>query len=248
MSWRLIRFEKRSAALNMAIDEAIAEGVANGTSPPTVRFYGWAPSAVSIGRFQAIRDEVDLEQCRAHGVDVVRRRTGGGAVFHDEMGEVTYSVIAPEPMLPKDIGASYRLICGWIVSGLHQLGVESEFAPINDVVVGGKKISGSAQTRWSGVVLQHGTLLLKLDLDRMFVLLRVPDSKTRTKGIASARERVTSLDRHSNAGIDKVLAALESAFCGDLVHEVGTLSAEELNAARRKAVERYRADSWTFER
>ena len=135
MVWRLIPFEYRAAAMNMALDETVSNGIAAATSPPTIRFYGWRPSAVSIGRFQNLRDEVDLDRCRELGIEFVRRRTGGGAVFHDSDGEITYSLIAPEDLMPEDINAAYKEICGYIVSALAGLGVEAKFAPINDISV-----------------------------------------------------------------------------------------------------------------
>jgi lipoate-protein ligase A len=167
LKWRIIDFTENDAFMNMAIDEAVSESVAAG-GPPTIRFYGWNPDAVSIGYFQSLEKEVDTARCAAEGVDVVRRRTGGGAVYHDHAGEITYSVIAKETLFPKDILASYRLICGWVMDSLALIGISPEFKPINDIIVNGKKISGNAQTRRNGVLLQHGTILYSLDVDRMF--------------------------------------------------------------------------------
>ena len=107
--WRIIPLETNTAAMNMAIDEAIREEVARGTSPPTIRFYQWNPSAVSIGYFQSLQDEVAMDACQAQRVDVVRRQTGGGAVYHDFQGEITYSVIAPEVLFPRGIIESLNL-------------------------------------------------------------------------------------------------------------------------------------------
>ena len=114
-AWRIIPLSENSAALNMAIDHAIYEAVAQNKSPPTIRFYAWKPSAVSIGTFQSMHDEIDIEKCNAQSVEYVRRRTGGGAVYHDNRGEITYSVIAPESMFPKNIIESYQVICGWVI-------------------------------------------------------------------------------------------------------------------------------------
>jgi len=137
MRWRVIDYAENDAFMNMAIDEAVSETVSAG-GPPAIRFYGWKPDAVSIGYFQRIDDVVDLPRCGADGVSVVRRRTGGGAVFHDGYGEITYSVIGPENIFPKDILASYRLICGWVSDSLSLLGIESGFKPINDIQAGGR--------------------------------------------------------------------------------------------------------------
>lgn len=232
----------------MAIDEAIMGSVAMRASPPTVRFYGWNPSAVSIGCFQNIGDEVNLERCRELGIDVVRRRTGGGAVFHAEGGEITYSLIAPEPIMPREIDLSYADICGRVVQALRSLGLASEFKPINDILVEGKKISGSAQTRRAGVLLQHGTLLLHLDKDMMFQVLRVAKKKSEDQGLSDAKDRVTSLDRHLQVSQEKVLAALAASFCAGIDSSVGSISNEEKTRAQEIAEQRYLSREWTFSR
>ncbi len=248
MIWRLIRFEYRDAAMNMALDEAVSNGIRNLTSPPTIRFYGWRPSAVSIGRFQSFHDEVDLRRCKELGVDVVRRRTGGGAVFHDGEGEITYSLIASERAMPKDINGAYQEICGYIVSALATLGVRSQFSPVNDILVDGKKISGSAQSRRDSVFLQHGTLLLDVNLEKMFGLLKISDVKNAGRDLASASGRVTSLKAHSDATRQEVLYALERAFLVGRNCQQGGWSGMELKEADKLASLRYRAIEWNEER
>ena len=133
--WRILRYETHPARMNMAIDEAIAEMLSYNEASPTIRFYGWNPSAVSIGCFQNLEDEVDVQRCEELGIDIVRRRTGGGAVFHDKDGEITYSVICPEAMMDKDINPAYRRSAAWIVKGLKMVGITAEFRPINDITV-----------------------------------------------------------------------------------------------------------------
>lgn len=248
MIWRSVGFEYHDAAMNMALDEAVSNGIRNLTSPPTIRFYGWRPSAVSIGRFQSLHDEVDLKRCEELGVDVVRRRTGGGAVFHDDEGEITYSFIAPEQAMPKDINAAYQEICGYIVSALASLGVRSQFAPVNDILVDGKKISGSAQLRRESVFLQHGTLLLDANLENMFGVLKISDAKNAGRDLASAKERVTSLKAHSDATRQDILCALEKAFLVGRDCKQGAWSEMELQEADKLASLRYRAKEWNEER
>ncbi|HYY40099.1 MAG TPA: lipoate--protein ligase family protein, partial [Nitrososphaera sp.] len=164
---RVLETGYKPAALNMAIDEALIENI---DEAPVLRIYGWRPAAISIGYFQSIKEEVDLEKCRQLGVDVVRRLTGGGAVLHEF--EVTYSFITKQ--YPHSIMESYRWICDAIVISINRLGFNASFVPLNDIVVDGKKISGNAQTRRKGVLLQHGTLLLGVDVDKMFSVLKVP--------------------------------------------------------------------------
>ena len=242
MRWRVIPYVENDAFLNMAIDESVSERVGSGQSPPTIRFYGWKPAAISIGYFQSLEREVDLEKCRAAGVDIVRRRTGGGAVFHER--EITYSIIGKEELFPRDILSSYREICGCIIDALGLLGINAEFKPINDILVEGRKISGNAQTRRGGVLLQHGTLLYEVDVDRMFSLLRVSDEKIKDKMIASAKERVTSVRQQKNVDMDDVLAALEKGFTQGREYDAGTLTEEELADAKGLVESRYKKQGW----
>ena len=253
-TWRLLELSVNDAYMNMALDEAVMRAVSQGMSPNTVRFYRWRPSAVSIGYFQAVRRVVNLEACRRYGVDVVRRITGGGAVYHDQDGELTYSLIASEDSqaIPDDIMESYRLICGGIVSGLRMLGVEAEFKPVNDVAVRGRKVSGSAQTRRMGVVLQHGTVLLDVDVEKMFTVLRVPKEKIRDKLISDIKQRVTSLTMElgRKPGFREVAEALKEGFEEELGVELepGTLTEWEASEAERLAREKYSTEWWTFRR
>ncbi len=248
MNWRIIDYAENDAFMNMAIDEAVSESVAAG-GPPTIRFYGWKPSAVSIGYFQSLENEVDLKRCGELGFDFIRRRTGGGAVYHDNAGEITYSVIGKQELFPSDILASYRLICGWICDSLASLGMTAEFRPINDISVGGKKISGNAQTRRGGVLLQHGTVLYSVDADRMFSVLKVSDEKIKDKMIANVKERVTSITQQ-RPGISRalVLHALMQGFTAGKQFEIGQVAPSELARAEQLASERYRKKEWNWMR
>ncbi len=246
--WRVIPLETHNAAMNMAIDEAISEAIAAGKAPPTIRFYRWKPSAVSIGYFQGLHQEVAVDVCQRLGVEVVRRRTGGGAVYHDYDGEITYSVIAPEGMFPKGIIESYQIICGWIIKSLMRLGLEAQFHPINDLLVGGKKISGNAQTRRGGVLLQHGTVLYDVDVDRMFSLLKVGQEKIADKLIADVKQRVTRVLDHTSLPIEEVYQALLDGFTEGKEFEEKQLTQEELKRAEELAQNRYATMEWNGRR
>lgn len=229
--------------MQMALDEAISESVAAG-GPPTIRFYTWNPKAVSIGYFQSMHDEVDVPRCRVHGVDVIRRRTGGGAVYHDN--ELTYSVIAPTHLFPREIIASYRHICAWIIHGLHTLGIAAEFVPINDIIVSGKKISGNAQTRRKNVLLQHGTILYTVDVDTMFTLLRVPNEKVRNTLIQDVKQRVTSVSLQAHVPFQRLYEVMFETFQRTTNAENGRVTQQERTRAQELAVQRYVQDSWTY--
>jgi len=246
MKWRVVELETHDAYLNMALDEAVSEGIMNGSSPPTIRFYTWKPGAVSIGYFQSMKDEVNPGTCRELGVDCIRRWTGGGAVYHDPEGEITYSLIAPASLFPKNINRSYEVICGWIVNGLKTLGIDAVFSPVNDIIVNGKKISGSAQTRRGGVLLQHGTILYGLDLAAMFGVLNVSKQKITDKMILSAQERVTSISDHRNVDKIDVYKALLRSFTEGKDHEYGNWTGDELLRAKELVLQKYNTEKWLF--
>jgi lipoate-protein ligase A len=246
--WRLILDNARDAFSNMAIDKAILFA---GPAVPTVRFYQWLPAAVSIGCFQNLLLEVDALKCREQGVDVVRRITGGGAVFHDK--ELTYSIVLREKnkFLPGNLLASYEKICGAVIAGLSELGLMAEYVPINDIVVNGRKISGCAQTRRNKGVLQHGTMIMGVDVEKMFSLLKVPDEKLRGKMIAGAKERVTSIEKELGrmVSFDEAAAALkkgiEQTFGTKLV--AGVLTKKELSLAAQFRRE-FASSEWNYSR
>jgi lipoyltransferase/lipoate-protein ligase len=244
MTFRMIPFRYFPAAMNMAIDEAILDGLREGTSPPTIRFYGWDPSAVSIGRFQGLEYEVNLAACRAAGVDVVRRITGGGAVYHDRDGEVTYSILGPANLFPERIPDSYRSICDDVVNALRLLGIPAEFSPINDIMVEGRKISGNAQTRKSGLFLQHGTVLYQVDVEKMFALLSVSPEKISDKLIRSVKKRVTSVCEYQQAPLQALAEAMQTAFQNSRATQMGDYSPAELERARQLAEEKYATQAW----
>jgi len=203
-SVRLLETEYNSALFNMALDEALmheleakSDGSGNQATvhpfPSAIlRIYGWKPAAVSIGYFQSMELEVQVNECKKRGIDLVRRITGGGAVLHE--AELTYSFVTNT--FASDIMQSYILICNPVVQAIRKLGFDARFAPLNDIIIGnGVKVSGNAQTRRKNVLLQHGTILLDLDVERMFSVLKVPSEKMKDKVIDDVKKRVVGINR-----------------------------------------------------
>ncbi len=252
--WRLLDTGLNDAFYNMALDEAIAIARSKNLVPNTIRFFRWSPSAVSIGYFQSMEEEVDIEKCDEMGIDYVRRRTGGGAVYHDRDGELTYSIIVNEShrLISRDFQETYRTLCSGLVSGLRQLGVPAEFKPINDIIVRGKKISGNAQTRGMNVVHQHGTILREVNPALMFKVLKVPSEKIRDKLIKSVEERVTSVNAvlGRNVSFRELKDALIKGFEGSFGVELkpGNITDFEENLAQRLKAEKYATREWNFKR
>ncbi len=236
----------------MALDEAILESVAKRESPPSLMIWRVAVPSVSIGYFQSVEKEVNTRECEKRGVVIFRRMTGGGAVYKDPQGEINYSVYIPEDLHPelKDIESSYGFILRGLVKALARLGLEAERAGINDVVVNGKKISGSAQTRKNGAILQHGTLLLDVDYDTMFSLLRVPKEKTSDKKIVNPRDRVTSVYRELSRRIpnDVLILSLVLGFSEGLGLSAAERDITPVEACRARELyeTKYSTREWNY--
>jgi len=255
-NWRLLKLEPHDAYTNMAIDEAILTARTRNLAPNTIRFYRWNPSAVSIGKFQNIENEVQLDKCKKYGVDVVRRITGGGAVYHDTEGEITYSVVANKKDLKaENINAVYAKFYGGIAEALKILGINADFNEGNaktcpNLTVNSKKISGSAQSHKKGVVLQHGTLLVDVDLEEMFTFLRVPWAKTCIEVIKVAKNKITSIKKElgKTVSVEEVNNALSEGFKKALNIQLleGELTPYENEIAKKLYKEKYTTDEWNF--
>jgi lipoate-protein ligase A len=262
--WRLLLDGKRDGASNMAIDEAILEAVIQGHSPPTLRFYGWSPPCLSLGRNQSLA-EANLTACRAAGVDLVRRPSGGQAVLH--AGELTYSLalLQSDPRSAGGLLEAYRRLSEGLLAGLRRLGIEAVQAlgarqtdgppsPIcfdrpsdYEITFGGRKLIGSAQWRRRGGVLQHGSLPLAGDLTRIVDLVELGD-RDREEERRRLAARVISLCEAGGQEIPFSAAAhgLARGLAAtlNLVLTPGDLSPEEqARAAMLRA--QYTSDEWT---
>jgi len=222
---------------NMAVDEFLLYNCIE----PVLRIYGWSRPCVSIGYFQSI-DEVDYKKCKDKDVDVVRRITGGGAVFHDM--ELTYSFVTKN--FPQSIIKSYEEISRLIIQALKKLGLDAKFSPLNDITVDGKKVCGNAQTRKNNTLLQHGTVLLEVDVEKMFSLLNVPIEKISDKEIADVKNRVTGISKKFDQVSDSLKSSIRDVFGCDLVPY--KLNQEELESCQKLMDEKYSSENWTFRR
>jgi len=254
-SWRLLPCTVNDAAMNMAIDEAILSARIAQKVPNTIRLYRWQPSAISVGRNQNPKTEVYLDNTKLLGVDVVRRISGGGTVYHDKEGEVTYAVIAQTSDLgTTDITTIYTKIYSAVRDALRILGTGTDFSagdPKNcpNLTIDGKKISGSSQIISRGVVLQHGTLLCSVNLHRMFQLLQLKGVSC-TQAADIAKRKITSLQDELGHKIspDTVANALEQGFriMLRIQLDIGELSEEEKETANKLYKEKYTKEEWTL--
>ncbi len=236
---------------NMAADEAMLESHLAGETPPTLRVYGWQPSAVSLGRFQRANSSLDLAACRDLGIDVVRRPTGGRAILHTAE-EVTFSLVVSAARLgTTGVMDSYRALAGGIIAALRSLGLDARLversspAPTPaaqdpacfavkarcDLVVGASKLVGSAQVQRHGVILQQNSLPLRIHLDDWRGVFRRSDDAPDAVGLCDAAAR--------RVEYGDVAAALREGFASALgvtFHDSG-LTERELALARDLAPE-----------
>ena len=273
--WRFIDTGAMSPAMNMAIDEALLTIHSQGKTPPTVRFYTWEPSALSIGYFQKAEKEIDLEALERYELGFVRRPTGGRAVLHDQ--ELTYSVIVSEsyPDMPSQVTEAYRVISNGLLKGFQLLGLHAEMVSLAseeekakyaslgssacfdspswyELVVEGKKVAGSAQTRQRGTILQHGSILLDFDVDMLFDVLTFPSERAKERMKASFLEKAVAINHLSSRkiGLEEAREAFYRGFAAGLGIELmpSELTTEEYELAEQLAMERYSNGEWTFKR
>jgi lipoate-protein ligase A len=255
-TWRLIKIQTHNAFMNMAIDEAILTARIENRVPNTLRLYRWKASAVSIGKFQKVGNEIRVENCRKYGVNIVRRITGGGAVYHESDNEITYSaVFRKEDFETEDISAIYAKIYAGLSEAVEILGAKSDFNEGNtkacpNLTISGRKMSGSAQCHKQGVVLQHGTVLVKVNLERMFSYLRVPWAETTAEVVNVAKNKITSIEAELGEEIshDRIQQALVEGFQRKLKadFEIDNLTCYESNLARRLCGSKYSTDRWNL--
>ena len=232
MKWRLIEQEAYPAAMNMAIDHAVYESVANERENPTIRFYKWLNNSVSLGAYQNPK-EINLDACSKNNVDVVRRMTGGRAVFHDKV-DFTYSVIAPIRIFGYSIENAYKEICSCIINTLKEFGINPSLENKNDIIVDGKKISGNAAKAMDkGIYLQHGTLIYNIDFEVMPKVLNISQELV--------KERVASVLEHKKISQQKVYDILKNNFTKNKDFKTEKLSKFELTRAEDLAKTKYNA-------
>lgn len=261
--WNLIVDGPLPAAYNMAVDQALLEQVTDPDSPPStfLRFYQWEQPTLSLGFFQKTQKVADLEYCRTHGIQLVRRITGGKAVLHDR--EITYSVSSNDAEFfpSRDIGETYRRIALALLAGFKEMGLETSLAPgappslprsvsspscfattnHYEILCQGKKLAGSAQHRTRSAFLQHGSILLSFD----------PDHLNRALGIdprAGTVSKITSLSEclgyypEARDVVRKLLSGFQSTF--QIEYRITQLDSKLLYRARNLSDSKYSLLEW----
>ena len=245
--WQLVREGPQDPVLHMAIDEVLLREVAAGRRPPTLRIWEWSAPAVVIGSFQSLRNEVDAGQARRLGITVVRRISGGGAMFIEPGNTITYALYAPESLVAgMSFAHSYAFLDDWVIAALTgDLGLAAWYQPLNDITSGRGKIGGAAQKRAAGGVLHHVTMAYDIDAQKMLRVLRTGRETLSGKGIPSAVKRVDPLRRQTRLPREQVIAAMISCFRRRYGLTGGGLTPAELRGARELARVKFTSGQWT---
>lgn len=271
-TWNFINSGSHDPFYNMAMDEALLNFVSRGEIDPVIRFYTWDPATLSIGYFQRLKKEIDIEKVREKGCGLVRRQTGGRGVLHDK--ELTYSVIVPEshPNMPKTVTEAYRVISQGLLEGFKLLGFDAYFAvpkskeereklkqPRSSVcfdapswyelVVEGRKIAGSAQTRQKGVILQHGSILKDIDIDDLFDMFIFKNDRLKDKMKQAFVDKAVAINDISDKtiSIEEMEVAFEKGFQKGLNINFKPLElTKEQQAEVKELAEKYKSEEWTY--
>ena len=244
-AWRLIILEPVDCYTRCAIDEALLKSVGECRSPNTLRFLSIKPPSVSVGYFQRIEEVVNVEECRRLGISIARRPSGGGAIYQDYRGEITYAIVVKaqdEIIKGLDIEETYKKLLQWLIRSLRKLGLNAQYKPPNDITINGRKVSGNAQSRKYGAILQHGTILLRTYKNIMAKVLKTDREKLK---------RVTGIEEELRREIDRkkfielLIGSFEETYDVRLVK--GSFTDYELKLIE-KLRKKYSDPKWIYKR
>lgn len=271
--WYFINSGPCSPSFNMALDEALLNWHSEKLIPPVIRFYEWNPATLSIGYFQQAHKEINIDEVYRQGLGFVRRPTGGRAVLHDK--ELTYSIIVEEtyPNIPPTVTEAYKVLSEGLLVGFQNLGLHAYFSVPDtkdkrddlknpksavcfdapswyELVVEGKKVAGSAQTRQKGVILQHGAILLDLDIEQLLSVFQFSSEKMKEKMRIKLPEKAVAMNTLVDKPftIEQCVQAFKAGFEEALQIELipYELTPEQLDEVKKIEEEKYANDAWNF--
>ena len=264
--WGFIDTGSQDASINMAIDESLLNWHSEGKIPPTLRFYRWAAPSLSVGRFQKVEKTIDFNGVAKHHCQFVRRLTGGSAVLHDN--ELTYSLVISEqhPAIPKSVPEAYHMLSKGVLEGYKNLGIQADYAipktkpgldktvvcfekiAYYEMIVEGKKISGNAQTRKKGVVLQHGSIPMSINEQMLFDMFRFPSERTKQRKLDRFSQKAITINDYTKK-IHKYALLKEAFYQGfktglDITFRPFKLSKAQWEEVLHLAHTKYATESW----
>jgi lipoate-protein ligase A len=233
--------------LHAALDQVLAEELAAGRRGPTLRFWEWVEPAVVIGSFQSLRNEVDPDGAARHGITVVRRISGGGAMFMEAGNCITFSLVVPASLVDGlTFEQSYAFLDDWVLGALADVGVTASYTGLNDIASPAGKIAGAAQKRLAGgAVLHHVTMAYDIDADKMLEVLRIGREKLSDKGTTSANKRVDPVRSQTGISREAVIDAFTRHFRSRYTAVDGSLTPAEVSRANELVETRFGTPEWT---
>ncbi|MFC7045414.1 biotin/lipoate A/B protein ligase family protein [Halobacteriaceae archaeon GCM10025711] len=244
MTWRVVDDEPRTEAMHHALDDVLTDRLDAGEMPPTLRFWYRQREGVAMGRFQAYDDEVEADYVDDRDIEVVRRITGGGAMFVQPGNVITYSMYLPRDRVSDDVETSYAELDRWAIDALDDLGLDVTHEPLNDITHPDGKIGGAAQLRRENAVLHHVTMSYDLDVREMLRVLRIGKVKVSDKAVKSAEKRVAVMTDYLDETRAEVIGHLTDHFVDTFGGEMGSFTDDELAAAEERAREQFATDDW----
>ena len=244
--WNLIAPTVLPTEINVALDEVLTEEVGAGRRNPTLRFWDWQEPSTVIGSFQSYRNEVDPDGVAKHGIKVVRRISGGGAMFMEAGNCITYSLYLPQTLVDGlSFADSYPFLDAWVMAALEKLGITAFYVPLNDIATDQGKIGGAAQKRLAnGGMLHHVTMSYDIDADKMVEVLRIGKEKLSDKGTRSAKKRVDPLRRQTGLARADIIAAMMEVFAERYGATPSGLTEAELETARERVATKFGTEAW----
>ncbi|NKR25896.1 lipoate--protein ligase family protein [Rhodococcus hoagii] len=235
-------------AMHVALDEVITREVATGERRPTLRFWDWDAPLVVLGSFQSVRNEVDEEAAARHGIGIVRRISGGGAMFMEPGNCITYSLSVPTSLVDGlSFERSYEFLDQWVMGALADVGIKARYVPLNDIASEQGKIGGAAQKRFAaGAVVHHVTMAYDIDADKMTDVLRIGREKISDKGITSSGKRVDPMRSQTGMARDAIIAAFIAHFRARYDTTTSVYTDAELAAAQQLVATKFANPEWTY--
>lgn len=244
--WNIIAPSVLPTHVNVALDEVLTEEVGAGRRNPTLRFWDWEEPSVVIGSFQSVRNELHPEGVARHGISVVRRISGGGAMFMEAGNCITYSLYLPQTLVDGiSFADSYAFLDAWVMAALEKLGISAFYVPLNDIATDQGKIGGAAQKRLAnGGMLHHVTMSYDIDAEKMVQVLRIGKEKLSDKGTRSAKKRVDPLRRQTGLARTEIVTAMMDVFTERYAATPSELTAAELDTARARVESKFGTAEW----
>jgi len=244
--WQILHEPPVAPVLNAALDEVLTAAVGEGLRGPILRIWEWDRPAVFIGSFQSVKNEVDEEQAAAHGAQIVRRISGGGAMYMEPEACITYALYVPgELVRGMSFADSYAYLDEWVLEALKSLGIDAVYKPLNDIASPQGKIGGAAQKRLgSGAVLHHVTMSYDIDAEAMTQVLRIGREKLSDKGTTSAKKRVDPLRSQTGLTREEIIERMIQVFQQRHGGVLGSVTEGEWDAAERLVEQKFTTEAW----